>query len=202
MLVIAPHPDDETLGAGGLISHLSARGIAVTVVAVTDGENSYPDMPDLRQIRQEEQSAALQRLGLSEEKIHRLHLPDSGVTGCEPMLVRSLEELVSPGMHIVAPWSLDPHPDHEACGRAAGIVAKSKDVPLTSYFFWTWHRSTPADLDGLEVASLPLSPDEWQAKQDALACHVSQLEHVSGDPILPTELLWPARLRFEVFLPS
>lgn len=201
-LVIAPHPDDETLGAGGLISHLCALGVAVTVVAVTDGENAYADAAGLREVRQREQTAALKRLGVSQENVHRLHLVDSGVTASEAELVRGLEPLVTAGMHIIAPWSGDPHPDHEACGRAAETLANLVGVPLTSYFFWTWHRYKPTSLDGLEVVSFQLSADERQAKADALACHTSQLQHVSGHPILPDELLWPARLPFEVFLPS
>ena len=40
-VVVAPHPDDETLAAGGLIAALTSRGIPVTVVAVTDGEHAY-----------------------------------------------------------------------------------------------------------------------------------------------------------------
>ena len=46
-IVISPHPDDETLGTGGLISELRFWGIEVTIVAVTDGENasSLPACP-------------------------------------------------------------------------------------------------------------------------------------------------------------
>src|SRR6266852_506851 len=41
VVVVAPHPDDETLGVGGMLHDLSARGWRVTVVAVTDGEAAY-----------------------------------------------------------------------------------------------------------------------------------------------------------------
>lgn len=40
-LVVAPHRDDETLLAGGLIASQRRRGIDVQVVAVTDGESAY-----------------------------------------------------------------------------------------------------------------------------------------------------------------
>ncbi|MST31813.1 hypothetical protein GHK86_03595, partial [Acidimicrobiaceae bacterium USS-CC1] len=38
VLVVAPHPDDEVLGAGGLLQVLRGRGVAIEVCAVTDGE--------------------------------------------------------------------------------------------------------------------------------------------------------------------
>jgi LmbE family N-acetylglucosaminyl deacetylase len=38
MVVIAPHPDDEVLGAGGLIAAQAFLGVEIVVVAVTDGE--------------------------------------------------------------------------------------------------------------------------------------------------------------------
>src|SRR4051812_36313606 len=74
MLVIAPHPDDETLGAGGLIAAHRLRGCSVQVIAVTDGEASYSDWPDLGAVRAEEQMAALAEMGVEKESIIRLHM--------------------------------------------------------------------------------------------------------------------------------
>lgn len=47
IVIVSPHPDDETLGAGGFIASQRARGIDVSVVAVTDGENAYSNSPGL-----------------------------------------------------------------------------------------------------------------------------------------------------------
>lgn len=201
VLVIAPHPDDETLGAGGLIAALRLHGINVTVVAVTDGENAYPETPNLGQVREREQTEALSRLGVDPKRIFRLRLPDSGLGDYEQLLVERLLRVVSGEMHILAPWCKDFHPDHEVCGRAAKIVSERKSVQLTSYFFWTWHRGTTQLMNGMKLVSFPLGQEEFRAKQDALACHRSQLEHPSGLPILPEYLLEPARRSFEVFLP-
>jgi LmbE family N-acetylglucosaminyl deacetylase len=200
VLVVAPHPDDETLGAGGLIAALRLRRISVTVVAVTDGENAYAEMPNLGQVREREQTEALSRLGVDPKRIFRLRLPDSGLADCEQVLVERLLRVVSGEMHLLAPWSKDFHPDHEVCGRAAKIVSETKRVPLTSYFIWAWHRGTTQLMKGMKLVSFPLGQEEFRAKQDALACHRSQLEHPSGLPILPEYLLEPARRSFEVFL--
>jgi len=204
-LVVAPHPDDETLGAGALIATLRAAGVPVTVVAATDGENAYEtsdaERQALRKTREAEQRAALATLGVEAENIFRLRLTDSGLYTQESELTQRLLEHVEPGMQVVAPWSGDFHPDHEACARAAAAVCKSKGLPLISYFFWTWHRGWPDLLDAEPVVRFVPSQDALAAKAKALAEHRSQLEREGGEPILPEKFLWPARWPFEIFLP-
>ena len=154
-LVLAPHPDDETLGAGALIATLRAQGVPVIVVAATDGENAYDTAPEertaLARTRELEQRDALGLLGVPAHCIYRLRMTDSGLHRSEEELTARLMEIAQPGMHMVAPWSGDFHPDHEACARAAATVALAMDLPLTSYFFWTWHRGEDSLLDGLPV---------------------------------------------------
>ena len=106
-LVLAPHPDDETLGAGGLIARLSRAGVPVTIVAITDGEHAYADTPNLADIRIAEQTEALHCLGVPERMIHRLHLPDRDVSGYEDHLEEMLLPLVTADTHLVAPWRRD-----------------------------------------------------------------------------------------------
>ena len=200
MLVVAPHPDDETLGAGGLIVAQRSRGTEVTVVAVTDGEMAYADAPGLGQLRQKEQENALAILGVQADDIVRLRLQDSSLQSSEDCLANALADLVSPGTDIVAPWRGDFHPDHEACGRAAERVSKIIGATLTSYLFWTWHRGTPQLVSDLDLVVMPLSENQLRAKRRALLEHRSQLSWPGADPILPESLLKPARRPFEVFL--
>ena len=47
VVVVAPHPDDEVLGVGGLLRLLARAGTAIHIVAVTDGEASHPKSPTL-----------------------------------------------------------------------------------------------------------------------------------------------------------
>jgi len=66
-VVVAPHPDDEVLGTGGLLAHLSALGRKVLIVAVTDGTASHPDSPAwpverLAAVRPQETREALRNL--------------------------------------------------------------------------------------------------------------------------------------------
>ena len=199
-LVVAPHPDDETLGAGGLISHLCSLGAEVTVVAATDGEKAYPDMPGLGDLRRWEQSQALDRLGVKENQVHRLRLPDSGVEAHEDDLAVALQAIVTQEMYLVAPWRRDFHPDHEACGRAAEYVSRTMQTPIISYFFWTWHRGVLQDLADIKLAILPLTGEDISAKREALLFHQSQLHRRDGSPILPQHLLESVDRPFDVFL--
>jgi len=201
-IIIAPHPDDESLAVGGLIAALTACEIQVQVIAVTDGENAYADFPNLGSIRRGEQERALQLLGVTTREIVRLGLPDSNVTAHEPELINALSYLVTPQTHVVAPCPKDFHPDHEACGRAAKEVAEGPGAHLTFYLFWTWHRGTPALLRDLPLRLFQRSHDQQRRKAQAIQQHRSQLAHLSGQPILSDSLLWPAQLPFEPFLPQ
>ena len=201
-MVLAPHPDDETLGAGGLIARLRLLGVPVTVVALTDGEGAYTDAEGLAEIRIQEQTTALARLGVPRESIHRLGLPDRYLMENEDQLYAEVLRLAEPQTHLVAPWTRDFHPDHEAAGRIAARVARAKGLALTSYLFWTWHRGSPETLPTVSMVSLSLSEEEREMKLRALSSHASQLEHPDGQPILSDELLAPARRSFEVYIRS
>jgi LmbE family N-acetylglucosaminyl deacetylase len=198
-VVVVPHPDDETLATGGLIAWLRSKGSDVTVVAVTDGENAYADNEGLAALRRLEQTCALERLGIGGNRIVRLGLVDSNVAAQEDVLAANLRPLIRADTQVVAPWIGDFHPDHEACARAAALVAGEAGATLISYFFWTWHRGTVSTLDGVELKKFVLGADLSAAKRDALACHASQLAHAPEPEVLPEDLLWPARMAFEVF---
>jgi LmbE family N-acetylglucosaminyl deacetylase len=202
VLVVAPHPDDETLGAGGLIAHLRSCGAEATIAAVTDGENAYEDCHGLGEIRAREQTAALAALGVQEKDILRFRIRDSDVSSHEETLAQLLTPLVKRSAHVIAPWRYDFHPDHEACGRVAEMLAQEHGVELTSYFFWTWHRGAIESLSELPLIRFPLKERLRNLRQKALACHRSQLSRERGDPILSELLLAPALRHFETFLSS
>lgn len=199
ILLVSPHPDDETLGAGAFLAAQRKRGTAVEVVAVTDGENAYADNAHLAATRRQEQDSALLTLDIQPSAIHRFGFTDSGIEARKEGLVDLLLPLITPVTQILAPWIGDYHPDHKACGWAAREAATLTGASLSYYFFWTWHRGTPADLIGLDLHSFRLNASLLALKLKALACHHSQLHRATGDPILPDQLLAPAKRKFEVF---
>jgi LmbE family N-acetylglucosaminyl deacetylase len=93
MLVISPHPDDEVLGAGGLIQAAKARGIDVRILMMTNGDgqiytpialdkNMRPGVNNhinYGQRRQQETLLAIEELGLTSDSIYFLGYPDRGL---------------------------------------------------------------------------------------------------------------------------
>jgi LmbE family N-acetylglucosaminyl deacetylase len=95
LLVVAPHPDDEVLMAGGTVAQWVAKGRQVEVVVITNGDlgcqrNGWR--------RQRESIAALRQLGLAEAHVHFLGYPDG-----------ALDQL--------GPTPLPPRPRRDAHGR-------------------------------------------------------------------------------------
>jgi LmbE family N-acetylglucosaminyl deacetylase len=199
ILFISPHPDDEILAAGAFLAAQQKHGIEIAIIAVTDGENAYPENAGLGELRRCEQEAALGQLGILPQNIRRLGLTDSGLQEEKKHLEELLVPFVTSATHIFAPWPGDYHPDHEACGWAAQQVAQRAGASLSWYFFWTWHRGTPEKLRGLELRAFTFDDSLLDRKLKALECHRSQLYRSTDDPVLPESLLGPARRNFEVF---
>ena len=185
-IVVVPHPDDETLLAGGLIVRQTRRGVPVVILAVTDGEAAYPTWPQpaLARVRQSEQDKALHMLDVPGGSTIRLHLPDGKVADHERELTDVLVGLAGEGDLIVAPWVHDWHPDHEASGRAARNAAGIANATLYGSLFWAYHRVDPVAYPGLEVRRLELTEPELNRRLDALDAHRSQLQVGRHDPVL------------------
>lgn len=80
ILILAPHPDDETLMAAGLIRRALAQGALVNVCVVTNGDHLCPDKSKGRR-RLQESLNALRLLGVDERNVHFLGYPDTGFDG-------------------------------------------------------------------------------------------------------------------------
>ena len=142
LLVLAPHPDDETLAAGGLLQRALARGGAARVVFATDGENNPwtqrlverrvrirpEDSARFGRRRRQEAIAALAALGLQPEDAVFLGLPDQAITDLllfgDPLGVDRLASLFAdwkPTL-VVLPSPFDLHPDHSALAVLARLA--------------------------------------------------------------------------------
>lgn len=201
VVFLAPHPDDESLAAGGLLAALADNGTPLTVVAITDGDAAYePDGdPKLAKVRRREQTAALAILGISKNQILRLSLPDRYVADHEEELIQRLVcllEITGPETTLVAPWRFDFHSDHEATGRAAKAASAQIGVNLVRWLWWSWHRRSLSEVTGLPLKKFHLEPRWTARKLAALAEHRSQL---GEDAILPKTLLDPLHRSYEVF---
>ncbi|WP_225438027.1 PIG-L deacetylase family protein [Candidatus Frankia nodulisporulans] len=200
VVVVAPHPDDEVLGVGGLLVRLSELGARITVVAVTDGDGSHPGSPTLsaRQLAQHriaEQHAALTALGLGQAPVPRAELPDGQVTGHEAALAAFVEPLLTADTWVLTTWRGDRHPDHEATGRAAALAARRAGARLVEYPVWTWHWAVPADpaVPWSRARSVSLPERVVRDRRRAVDCYRTQIAPLSQHPadaaVLPPPFL-------------
>jgi LmbE family N-acetylglucosaminyl deacetylase len=152
VVVVAPHPDDEVLGAGGLIQEALGEHCLVEIVIVTDGEASHAKSKSmspsrLATIRAIESDVALQRLGWVRPMVTRLRLPDGDVRGHRVELSDALASILLPDDLCVAPWTSDGHPDHDATGLAALQASRAVGARALGYLVWAWHWAEPEGAD-------------------------------------------------------
>lgn len=194
VLVVAPHPDDETLGCGGAVAQLRSLGRSVQVLVVSDGTRSHPNSlsyppPRLRAVREAETIAAMKRLGVDSEQITFLGLPDGAVPTkdaaqfaqavalCQAYLAQVMPET------IFLPYRFDPHPDHQATWQIVqrSLIHLSQLPRQIEYPIWDW--------DPEQRNSLPRSYHAWRIdisavsdlKQQAIAEYRSQITDLIND---------------------
>jgi LmbE family N-acetylglucosaminyl deacetylase len=192
LIVVAPHPDDETLGAGGLIHTWAAiRGLPVVIVAVTDGEAACPEIAGLASVRRSELEAARRELAASGIDIVYLQLPDGSVALYREELATALSKIVagSASVTIVAPYEHDGHPDHDAVGEVSIEVARSCGAVFGRYPIWAWHHGTRSIFAGKTLGAFRLGPAAQRAKQDAIRRYRSQVGDRPGGAIVPAHVL-------------
>ena len=171
VLVVSPHPDDESIGCGGAIAAHVDSGDQVTVLWLTSGEAGAgtDDTDRATGLREGEALAAAAVLGISGQVF--LGLPDGALDTAVPAAagaVAGLIEDLHPGI-IYAPHALENHPDHVAAFGAAsdGMAASHSGSILHCYEVWT-------PLTWFDVV-LPID-DQMGRKLEAVACYRSQLE--------------------------
>ncbi|PTT62571.1 bifunctional PIG-L family deacetylase/class I SAM-dependent methyltransferase [Arthrobacter sp. HMWF013] len=195
-LVLVAHPDDEALGAGGLLAGVHALGADVEVLLFTAGEGSHPDSvtitpEQLAATRLQEFAAAMDVLGLG-GSWRFLGLPDSGLTELKPEIAVLLREAIdrNPGQQqvaILAPYRSDGHADHDVLGLVAAEIAGEGGHALLEFPIWYWFRASPEDPAWHTWVRLPLDRNQQAAKAAALSAHTSQhspLSELPGDEVL------------------
>lgn len=190
LLVVAPHPDDETLANGLLMQRVRAAGGAVHVLLLTDGDNNpwpqrwverrwFVDAAGRKRWgrrRRAECQEALHRLGMPVSALQPLGWPDMGV----------IERLLQPGRQALAelataladfapsliamPALDDRHPDHGAAHVLVRMAsARLEHAPALLGF----------RIHGRDEAAPTFAPDgtpaQQRAKQEALTVYGTQL---------------------------
>ncbi|MFI5167868.1 MAG: PIG-L deacetylase family protein [Thermoanaerobaculales bacterium] len=196
LLVIAPHPDDESAATGGLLQHALATGAATRVIFFTDGDNNpwaqraselrwrigSADRARFGAKRREEVRAALAHLGVPETCARFLGYPDQSTTdlllhGTELALTKLASEIGEwrPTI-LVGPSLLDLHPDHSALGVLLHLALDTLGgmAPVRHHVRFLVHNPRlRAKHEGAVV--LPLEAKQQERKRAAILCHRTQL---------------------------
>lgn len=219
-LVVAPHPDDESLGCGGAIALLRKLNQTVEVLTITDGTLSHPNSKkyppaELRDLRESEMLAALEILDVAPEKVRFLrfkdrNVPDENSEGFAAAVetVKSIFSEIQPAT-ILVPWRRDPHPDHRAAFqicRAANESGGGK-IRVLEYPIWLWEMAEIEDLpeeNEIKIWRLNVAETAAAQKQKAIHAHRSQItDLIDDDPQgfrLSKEVLAHFERAFEIYL--
>lgn len=224
-LVVAPHPDDESLGCGGLLAACAEAGRPARVVVVSDGAGSHPNSrawprDRLAAQRQAETRAAIVELGLDPVRdIGFLGLPDTAVPMAGPDFAAAVAALVAaagpaPGT-VLAAWPHDPHRDHTASFAIAAAALRHWPDGTRLFAYPVWGLAFAHPIPGFPLPPEPILPAPPRglrldvarylpAKRRAVAAHASQVSGlIADDPAgfrLPQAALDLAFRPFELFL--
>lgn len=216
-VIVAPHPDDEVFGTGGLIALKRESGIPVTVVFLTDGEASHRNCcniksADVARNRRRIAYEAAHCIGLDPQSQSWVGLPDGNIprlgrNGFDQAVVKVLEQLdKTSAQEVYCPHPLDCWPDHETGSQITVEAVRrwGKRCPIHFYFVWAWYN-----LPLHWVPRLGLR-NAWQLdiksvlhiKQAAIREYLASVVPGCGRPYvgtLPPGFLVPFHKPYEVF---
>ena len=189
IVIVAPHMDDEALACGGLIAKLPYKN-RIHILYATDGMKSPAPIiagrdevsPNLGKIRMQESVEAMKKLGVTEQNLHFLCLPEAqlqqNILALREM-VREKIKSIAP-QHIFVPFRYDRHLDHLAVNHVvtSDIEQGVLQAQLIEYFVYHRWRLLPKRdirkyiklqrLYRLDIA------DVAKQKRQALDCFMSQ----------------------------
>lgn len=206
-LVVAPHPDDETFGAGATISRCTSAGTAVTIAVATDGRRSTGSSvftpQELASIRATEMTEACRILGVAESDLIWLGFEDGSLPRHHEQLVDKLRTLLRDRApeQVFVPCAQDDHPDHRTVHwalrqavRDTGVSCAIVGYPVGTWMNAPWFANFPLHMQlrlvgwaarQLFFARRPVAVStvgHLDAKRAALRAHASQTTNLTGEP--------------------
>lgn len=171
--ILAPHPDDESLGCGGTIRHFVLQGTEVTVLYLTGGEYGLPPGETwseekgkaLRETRRREATQACAKLGanapiflggIDTQLYHQLELAN--------VLCAEFQKNLYD--HVFCPWPFDAHTDHAATFRIFQLAVQKMARPFQVWLYEVWNPLLANRFVNIDAT--------LEAKTNAIAEHRSQ----------------------------
>ena len=229
VVIIAPHPDDEAIGCGGLIQALVERGTPPHVIILTGGEGSHRGCcgiaaEELIAGRYRLTLSATATLGLPASHIHCLHYPDGGVALEHPeteRLAALLQDLKPDAIFVphhgegwsdhlkaaeivkalIGMFNENENTKHYTLNSKQKRSASLNSKPeLYSYCVWMWYYNV-WDLRMKDTFLLRLSEKQHRIKQKAIEQYVTPTAPC-GKPwsgVLPKPFLKATKLNKELY---
>lgn len=202
VLVIAPHPDDETFGCGGTLALISRESAPIHIAFVTDGGASHPNhraltVQEVAARRQQEAHLATESLGVSWERVAFLGAQDGTLAQLDGGPYSDLADRISRLLLSVKPQTIllpcrsDGSSEHDAAFRLVTTALEKAGLKprLLEFPVWSWWN--PFILLGAmsgyrKVWRVDLG-EARVAKARAVAAYVSQTQPIPPDtePALP-----------------
>jgi LmbE family N-acetylglucosaminyl deacetylase len=231
VLVVAPHPDDETIGCGATVARRRAAGTEVDVVVVTDGRHSHTSAlvstAELGRIRSAESVEACGVLGVPQGRVHLLGYEELTLWDRLDAVATSLAELLESTRpdQVLVVSEHDWHTDHQAVNRALleAVRRSGYDGEVAAFPVWFWADGPwrtepwagvreelfalvrhPRDARLLPQAELISTDGFVELKREAFSRYRSQVTNLTGEPTwqtFPRGWLEPFVGPYEPFFP-
>jgi len=187
ILIVAPHPDDETLGCGGTLARRAEEGGRIAVVVVTDGRHLFrlsrwkievaPTPAEASAMRQEETRRAVAILAGDAATVRFLNVEDATLA----RQVDAAAETLAAIMHDVTPDEIyvtsqhEEHPDHVAACAAVRSAMRSTRSRATLYrYMIALRRGVSPDTAGEPTVTVDIAP-QLDRKRRAVSQFASHL---------------------------
>ena len=199
VLVFSPHPDDESIAAGGYIAQSIINGANVTIVLVTDGNAQHEEA-----VRYNEFEKATGILSVPEANLIFLGFPDGKLVSENQTVLQATLQIqidkYNPDI-VVYPNPHDYNPDHKAVGHAIESILKTESRQITAYEYLVHYELiyprprefVPADnllppkrltKVGTECLRFNLSASVENCKEKAIFTYQSQLHSPELDGLM------------------
>jgi len=163
-LVLAPHPDDESIGMGGTLVLGTQKRIKIKLIWVTNGEKGGEPSQ-----RRQESLQVSKKLNLND--VEFWNLPDRAVNLHLNLLAKKLQKLpLERFKTIFIPSFIEFHPDHRAV--SLGVLAFLKEISWPGEI-WLYEITRQGEINRLIVIDQVI-----EQKKVLLKCYQSQLRQI------------------------
>lgn len=180
VLIVAPHPDDEVIGCGGLMTRFVNLNNVPHIIIMTGGEGSHRgccniSAEEIRDARSKLTNDALAVIGVPQDHIHELDFPDGGIDAKHNQVevLKNVIREISPDFVFIPHWG-EGWPDHVHTAEIVKSILP-KTTHIYEYCVWMWYYNVWRGLDWKNAYKLYMTNEEHSKKLQAIDAYVTPL---------------------------